>query len=114
MDWATAIVAGGLLWGRQPLAAVAVGLGPSIAVTLVFLSGRFDHPLEVIRRRPAAQAIAPELSADVNTLRFVGLALSWAGCWFHQPWLLPAGLFVIVGAWWVAWRRGVSGLTATK
>ena len=108
VDWGTAIVAGALLWWRQPLAAVAVGFGPSIVVTLVFLSGRLDHALEVIRSRPVAQAIAPKLSTEVNALRFVGLALFWAGCWFHQAWLLPLGLFVIVGGWWLAWRRGVS------
>ena len=107
VDWGTAIVAGGLIWGRRPASAVAVGFGPSILVTLAFLSGRLDHTLEAIRNRPAARAIAPELSADVNTLRFAGLAVSWAGCWFHRPWLLPAGVFVIVSAWWLAWRRGV-------
>ncbi|HEV8580918.1 MAG TPA: hypothetical protein VGX68_17770 [Thermoanaerobaculia bacterium] len=106
VDWSTAIVAGGLLWWRQPLTAVAVGFGPSIVVTFVFLSGRLDHALEVIRSRPLAQAIAPQLSADVNALRFVGLAVSWAGCWCHRAWLLPAGVFVIVGGWWLAWRRG--------
>jgi len=108
VDWGTAIAAGALLWWRQPLAAVAVGFGPSIIVTLVFLSGRLDHALETIRSRPVAQAIGPKLSSDVNALRFVGLALSWAGCWLHQAWWLPAGLFVIAGGWWLAWRRGVS------
>jgi len=108
VDWGTAIVAGGLLWWRQPLAAVAVGFGPSIVVTLVFLSGRLDHALEAIRSRPVAQAIGAKLSTDVNALRFGGLALSWAGCWFHHAWLLPAGVLVIVAGWWLAWRRGVS------
>lgn len=108
VDWGTAIVAGGLLWWRQPVSAVAVGFGPSIVATLVFLSGRLDHSLEAIRSRPVAHAIAPQLSADVNALRFAGLAVSWAGCWFHHAWLLPAGMFVILGGWWVAWWRGVT------
>ena len=107
VDWGAAMVAGDLLWGRRPVSAVAAGFGPSILVTLAFLSGRLDHRLEAIRNRPAARAIAPELAAEVNTLRFAGLAVSWAGCRSHQPWLLPAGVFVIVSAWWLAWRRGV-------
>lgn len=106
VDWGTAAVAGALLWSRQPFAAAAVGFGPSIVVSLLFLSGRFDRTLEVIRSRPMAQAIAPQLSADINALRFAGLALSWAGCWFHRVWLIPAGVFAIIGGWWLAWRRG--------
>jgi hypothetical protein len=105
VDWGTAIVAGALLWWRRPLAAVAVGFGPSIAVTLVFLSGRFDGALEAIRSRATARAIASELSTDVNALRFGGLALAWAGCWLHRAWLLPAGVLVILGCWGLAWRR---------
>jgi hypothetical protein len=107
-DWSTAIVAGGLLWSSQPLAAVVVGFAPSIVVSSAFFSGRFDRALEAIRRRPIARAIAPKLSVDINTLRFAGLAVSWAGCWFHRAWMIPAGVFVILGAWWLAWRRGVS------
>jgi len=108
VDWCTAIVAGGLLWRRQPLAAAVAGFGPSIVVTLAFLSGRFDHALDRIRSQPVAQAIAPNLSTDINALRFGGLALSWGACWFHRAWLLPLGVLVIVGAWWLAWRRRVS------
>ena len=107
VDWGTAFAAGGLLWYQRPLAAVAVGFGPSIVVSLIFLFGRLDEALETIRSRPVAQAIAPRLSVDVSALRFAGLALSWAGCWLHQVWLLPTGVIVIGGAWWLAWRRGV-------
>jgi hypothetical protein len=108
VDWGTAIAAGGLLWWGLPLTAVAVGFVPSIVATLVFLSGRLDHALEAIRNRPVARAIAPQLSADVNALRFAGLAVSWAGCWFHHFWLLPPGVFVILGGWSLAWWRGVT------
>ena len=108
VDWGTAIAAGGLLWWREPLAAAAVGFGPSILVTLVFLSGRLDDALESIRSKPAGQAIGSKLSADVNLLRFAGLAVSWAGCWFHNAPLVSLGVFVILGAWWLAWRRGAS------
>jgi hypothetical protein len=109
VDWSTAIVAGSLFWWRQPVAAFAVGFGPSIVVTSIFLSGRLDDALEGIKSKPFAQAIAPRLSSDVNALRFVGLTLSWAGCWFHVVWLIPAGVFAIICAWWLAWRRGVTG-----
>lgn len=107
IDWSTAISAGGLLWWRQPLT-VVVGFVPSITATVVFLSGRFDHALEAIQRKRVAHAIAPQLSADINALRFAGLAISWAGCWSHQAWLLPAGVFVILGGWWLAWWRGAT------
>lgn len=108
VDWTTAVAAGVLLWQRHAPAAAAVGFGPSIAVTLAFLSGRFDGPLEAIRSRSRASAIAPDLSAGVNALRFASLGLSWAGCWLHRGWLIPAGLAVILGGWGLAWRRGSS------
>ena len=56
---------------------------------------------------PVGCAIAPQLSADVNALRFAGLAVSWAGCWFHHIWLLPSGVVVILGGWSLAWWRSV-------
>jgi hypothetical protein len=96
VDWGTAIIAGGLLWWRQPLAAFAVGFGPSIVVTSLFLSGRLDRAVESIKSRPFAQVIGPELSTDVNAVRFAGLAVFWAGCWFHHEWLIPGGLLIII------------------
>src|SRR5262249_33799775 len=42
VDWGTAALAGSLLWQRRPVAAVVVGFGPSLLVTLLFLSGRLD------------------------------------------------------------------------
>ncbi len=108
VDWCTAIAAGALLWWKRPLAAAAVGFGPSILVTLAFLSGRLDGALEEVRKRPFPRRVAPRLSAEVNALRFLGLAVSWAGCGLHRVWLLPAGLVVVIGGWRLAWRRGVS------
>lgn len=108
VDWSTAALAGALLWWHRPWAALLLGFVPSIAITVLFLSGRLDHRLEAIQRRPLAQAIAPQLSADINALRFAGLAVSWAGCWFHQAWLVPVGVIVIAGGWWLAWRRGLA------
>jgi hypothetical protein len=108
VDWSTAIAAGALFWRGRPAAALAAGFVPSIAVTLLFLSGRLDNSLERIRRGPVAGAIAVQLSADVNTLRFGGLAAAWAGCFSHREWMIPAGLCVIAGGWWLAWRRGAA------
>ena len=66
---------------------------------------RFQEAAEQLR--PVGCAIAPQLSADVNALRFAGLAVSWAGCWFHHIWLLPSGVVVILGGWSLAWWRSV-------
>src|SRR5215218_2962327 len=103
-DWATAILAGAMLWKQRWLPAFAIGFVPSIVMTLVFVSGRLDEALERIRRRPVSKRIALGLSAGVNTVRFAGLGVSWAGCWFHHVWMIPTGVLAIVGAWWLAWR----------
>src|SRR5262245_48731398 len=108
VDWVTAIAAGVLFWRGHPAAALAVGFLPSIAVTLLFLSGRLEDSLERIGREPVARSIALELSAGVNTLRFGGLAAAWVGCVLHRSWMIPAGLFVIAGGWWLAWRRSTA------
>jgi hypothetical protein len=105
VDWSTAIAAGALLWRQQWLAALVVGFVPSIIITLLFMSGRLDSALERIRSQTAARALASHLTPDVNVLRFGGLALSWAGCVLHQPWLVPVGIMVILGAWLLAWER---------
>ena len=110
VDWATASVAGILFWHQRLLIGIAVGFGPSIVVSLLFLSGRFDRALQSIRARHAAQTIAPNLSRDINAIRFAGLALSWAACRLHRPWAIPAGVLVIFYAWWLAWRRGERSL----
>jgi hypothetical protein len=108
VDWSTAIAAGDLFWRGYPAAALIVGLVPSVAATLLFLSGRLDGSLERIRRGRVARAVAPQLSAGVNALRFGGLAAAWAGCVLHRAWLVPAGLLVIAGGWWIARRRGAA------
>src|SRR5262245_490292 len=108
VDWLTAILAGALLWQQQLLAALVVGFGPSIVVTLTFLSGTFDHALGRIKSRSEARSVALQLSPDVNAVRFAGLAVSWVGCWVHRTWLLPAGVLLILAGWSIAWERGRS------
>ena len=105
-DWSTAAIAGALLWFRHPYAALAVGWGPSVLVTALFLSGRLDAALERLRGRPVVQIIAPRLTADVNAIRFAGLAFWWVGCWLHQWLLIPFGVVMIGAGWFLAWRRG--------
>src|SRR5262249_10585830 len=58
IDWSTAVVGGGLLWGRHPAAAVVVGFGPSIVVSSAFLSGRFDRALDAIRSHSRSRTFA--------------------------------------------------------
>jgi hypothetical protein len=99
------VAAGVLLWRAHAPPALVVGFVPSIATTLLFLSGRFDSALDRIRRRRGAYALAEHLSADVNAVRFGGLALAWAGCWWHRAWLIPVGVGVIAAGWRLARRR---------
>jgi hypothetical protein len=104
VDWGTAAIAGTLLWRGDWVAAVAIGTVPSIVTTAVFVSGRFDDALGKIRNRPGARSIAEGLSPAVNALRFGGLAVAWAECGLHRPRWIPAGTFVIMLGWWLAWR----------
>ncbi len=109
-DWSTAAVAGVLFWFRHPFAALAVGWGPSVFVTALFLSGRLDSVLMRLRERRLVRTIAPMLTADVNAVRFAGLAFWWGGCWLHQWVLVPFGIVVVLSGWLLAWRRGARAL----
>lgn len=109
-DWSTAAVAGVLFWFRHPLAALAVGWGPSVLVTALFLSGRLDGALERLRERRTVRTVAPMLTADVNAIRFAGLALWWGGSWLHQWVLVPFGVLVVLSGWFLAYRRGLRAI----
>jgi hypothetical protein len=104
VDWGSAVIAGALLWRRDWVAAVAMGFGPSIVTTTVFLSGRFDDALGRIRSRRRPRSIVQRLSPAVDAMRLGGLAVAWMGCWLHRPWWILAGALVIVFGWWLAWR----------
>src|SRR5262245_66054402 len=105
VDWGTAAIAGALPWGHDWVAAVTVGVVPSIVTTAVFLSGRFDDALGKMRDWPRARSIAEALSPGINAVRFGGLAIAWVGCWLQRPWSIPAGTLVGAVGWRLAGRR---------
>jgi hypothetical protein len=105
VDSSTAIAGGVLFWRRQPLAALAAGFVPAIAVTLVFLSGgstgvskRSDAGPSHVRSRPRCPRTSTPFASAASPWR--GPGADSAGAW---P--IPAGLLVIVAGWWLAWRR---------
>ena len=91
---------------RQGKPSGAVGFGPSILVTALFLSGSADAALVRLRERRTVQTIAPMLTADVNAIRFAGLAVWLGGCWLQQWWWITSGVLSIAAAWLLAWWRG--------
>jgi hypothetical protein len=47
------------------------------------------------------------MSRAIEAWRFVGLVMLWLGAWYHQEWLIIAGIGVVVAAWMNGlWRKG--------
>ena len=109
VDWGTAIIGGVFLWRHDWVPAVAIGFGPPIVMSALFLSGGFDEALRRIRSRRAARSLARGLSPGVNAIRFGGLTVAWVGCWLHRSWWVPAGALLVAAGWWLAWRASTVG-----
>ena len=97
-DWGTAAVAAYLLWGHRLGAALLVGLIPSIVVSALLVRWADLTPYEV---SPFGRYVARHMTSAVEGIRFLGLAVAWAGAWAMRPPFIALGVAVILGAW--AW-----------
>ena len=95
-DVTTAGIAAALLWTRHVAAAVVVGFGPSILVTLALL--RWAN-LERYRQSSFGRYIARFMNRRVEAARFAGLLPLWGGAWAHRVGLVIAGVAWILGCW---------------
>jgi len=95
-DITTAALAAVLLWLRHPGAAVLVGFGPSILVTLALLRWA---SLDRYRQSAFGRYIARFMTRGVEAARFAGLVPLWGGAWAHRGALIIVGVIWILGCW---------------
>ncbi len=95
-DVATAALATALLWAHHLGAAILVGFGPSILVTLALL--RWAN-LESYRASGFGRYVARFMNRRVEAARFAGLVPLWGGAWLHRVGLVLAGVVWILGCW---------------
>ena len=85
-----------LLWKRKFGPAMLAAFGPAILASAGVL--RFAD-LERLKRSPFGRYIRPFMTRRVEAWRFSGQVVMWVGAWYHQFWLIPAGIATVVTAW---------------
>ena len=90
-----------LFWKHEMVIAIAVSLLPPIIVSATILLANVD--LERYKRSSFGKYLNTYMTRSIEVARLAGFVLMATGSWFHEAWLLPAGLALVL----VAWLRGV-------
>ena len=92
-----------LLWRRSFGPAMLGAWVPAILASALVM--RFAD-LERLKRSPLGGYIRKFMNRRIEAWRFAGQVLVWVGAWYHQFWLIPAGLAVVITAWMSGlWRK---------
>ena len=92
-----------LLWRRRFGPAMLGAWVPAILASALVM--RFAD-LERLKRSPLGRYIRKFMNRRIEAWRFAGQVLMWVGAWYHQVWLIPAGLAVVITAWMSGlWRK---------
>ncbi len=90
-----------LFWRHELVAAIAIALMPPVIVSASILAADVD--LERYKRSSLGRYLSTYMTRTMGAVRLAGFLVLAAGSWFHQVWLLPIGLVIVL----LAWLRGV-------
>ena len=82
------------------MAAIGIALLPPIIVSAVIIAA---VDLEPYKQSSFGRYLRIYMSREMEALRLFGFVLLALGSWFHQAWLLPCGLVLVL----VGWLRGI-------
>lgn len=99
-DWGTGLISLVPFWSHNLAIALAVGIIPSVLVSLLLI--RFAD-LEGLKQSRFGGYLARYMTRGAESARLAGFVVMAVGAWVHQPWLLAGGLLVIL----LAWGRGL-------
>src|SRR5262245_3601153 len=85
-----------LLWRRRFGLAMLIAFAPAILASALVL--RFAD-LERLKQSPFGRYIRQFMTRRIEAWRFAGQIVIWLGAWYHQFWLIPAGIAAIIAAW---------------
>ncbi len=88
-----------LIWIHQPILGILAGFVPAILASGVVM--RYAD-LESLATTPFGKYVAKYMTRPIEALRFIGLFVSWAGAWYHSPWIIGVGVLIVI----LAWLRG--------
>jgi hypothetical protein len=96
VDWGTGFAAAWLFWDKEIVAALLVGLVPSVIVSAYMIS-RTD--LTRYRDTPLGRYFLSSRTRPNDQVRLAGLVIMWGGAWANSIPVAAAGLAVILLAW---------------
>jgi hypothetical protein len=86
-------------WHRSLLAGLLVAIVPPLVVSGIIL--RFAN-LEKYAETKSGRLVQRHMTRAREFARLFGYAVMAVAAWSHQPWLILAGLLVILLAWFAA------------
>jgi len=85
-----------LMWHRRFGPAMLGAWVPAIFGSAVIL--RFAD-LERLKQSSFGHYIRQFMTRRIEAWRFAGQVVMWVGAWYHQFWLIAAGVVTVIAAW---------------
>ena len=85
-----------LLWQHKFGLAMLSAFVPAILASALVLR---LADLERLKQSPFGQYIHQFMNRRIEAWRFAEQVMVWVGAWYHQFWLIPAGLAAVIAAW---------------
>jgi hypothetical protein len=105
-DVSAAIISTYLIWLHKFGLAMLSAFVPAILASALVI--RFTD-LERLKQSPFGHYIRQFMTRSIEFWRFAGQIAVWIGAWYHQIWLIPAGLAIVIVAWLLSlWSKSNS------
>lgn len=95
-DWGAAAVALYFLWQHELVIALVVMFAPPLLASLAIL---LWDDLEKYKQSAFGGYVRRYMTRAMEAVRLAGMGVMALGAWSRTAWLIPAGLFVILFAW---------------
>ena len=93
-----------LLWRHRFAPAMLTAFVPAILASVLVM--RFAD-LERLKQSSFGRYIRQFMTRRIEAWRFAGQIVVWVGAWYHQFWLIAAGVAAVIAAWMSGrWRQG--------
>jgi hypothetical protein len=85
-----------LMWRQELMPAMLAAFVPAIVASAIVL---WFADLRRLQQSALGRYIHGFMSRSIEASRFGGQIVMWLGAWYHQVWLIPAGLGIVIAAW---------------
>jgi hypothetical protein len=93
-----------LIWRHKFGPAMLSAFVPAILASVLVM--RFAD-LERLKQSSSGRYVRQFMTQPIRAWRFAGQVVVWVGAWYHQFWLIAAGVVAVITAWMSGrWRKG--------